>query len=286
MNRERAAWIISVVLLAILAFQLPGSWAQRSDDYDWVRTLVEVHRQVLDNYVEPVDDQELKEKSIEGMLSDLDPYTIYVPPEKETQFEEMIEGKFNGVGITLDKEDGKILVLSPLEGSPADRAGIEAGDVIVKVNGDSTENWLIDDVVKHVTGEAGTKVTLTIERDGKDMDFTMTREEIVLPTVVGYDRAKDASWNYWVSNDPKIAYIRITQFDSNTFDTLNSILEGVPPTPGTPGKQGLMQGGLKGLIIDLRFNPGGQLDQAIKVVNMFVKNGVIVTTKGATGLRM
>jgi carboxyl-terminal processing protease len=280
MNRERAVWLISVVLLAVLAFELPGSWAQRADDYDWVRTLVEVHREVLDNYVEPVDDQALKEKSIEGMLSDLDPFTIYVPPEKQSQFEELIEGKFNGVGITLDKEDGKILVLSPLEGSPADRAGIDAGDVIVKVDGESTENWLIDDVVKHVTGKAGTKVTLTVDRNGKDLDFTMTREEIVLPTVVGYDRAKGDAWNYWVSPDPKIGYIRITQFDSNTFDTLRDVLDGVPPTPGSAGKPGLMQDGLKGLILDLRFNPGGQLDQAIKVVNMFVKDGVIVTTRG------
>jgi carboxyl-terminal processing protease len=280
MNRERAAWLISVVLLAVLAFELPGSWAQRSDDYDWVRTLVEVHRQVLDNYVEPVDDQALKEKSIEGMLSDLDPFTIYVPQEKQSQFEQLIEGKFTGVGITLDKEDNKILVLSPLEGSPADRAGIEAGDVIVKVNRESTENWLIEDVVKHVTGPAGSKVTLTIDRDGKDMDFTMTREEIVLPTVVGFDRAKDDSWNYWVSADPKIAYIRITQFDANTFDTLHDVIDGIPPTPGAPGKPGLMQSGMKGLILDLRFNPGGQLDQAIKVVNMFVKDGVIVTTRG------
>src|SRR5580692_11236325 len=109
MNRERAVWLISVVLLAVLAFELPGSWAQRADDYDWVRTLVEVHREVLDNYVEPVDDQALKEKSIEGMLSDLDPFTIYVPPEKQSQFEQLIEGKFTGVGITLDKEDNKIL---------------------------------------------------------------------------------------------------------------------------------------------------------------------------------
>jgi carboxyl-terminal processing protease len=280
MNRERAAWLISVVLLAILAFQLPGSWAQRSDDYDWVRTLVEVHRQVLDNYVEPVNDQDLKEKAIEGMLGDLDPFSNYFPPEKESQFEELIEGKFNGVGITLDKEDDKILVLSPLEGSPADRAGIEAGDVIIKVDGQSTENWALDDVVKHVTGAAGTKVTLTIDRNGKDIDFTLIREEIILPTVVGYDREKDDAWNYWVSQDPKIGYVRLTQFDSNTFDTLKNVLEGVPPAPGSEGKPGLMQGGLKGLILDLRFNPGGQLDQAIKVVNMFVKDGVIVTTKG------
>jgi carboxyl-terminal processing protease len=268
MNRERAAWLISVILLAILAFQLPGSLAQRNDDYDWVRTLVEVHRQVVDNYVEPVNDDDLKEKSIEGMLGVLDPFTDYIPPEKQAEFEQLIDGRFNGVGITLDKEDGKILVLSPLEGSPADRAGIEAGDVID------------EDVVKHVTGKAGTKVTLTVLRDGQDIDYAMFREEIVLPTVVGYDRAKDDSWNYWVSRDPKIGYIRITQFDDNTFDSLKAVLEGVPPTAGTSGKPGLLQDGMQGLILDLRFNPGGRLEQAIKVVNLFVKDGVIVSTRG------
>ncbi|MGA3065784.1 MAG: S41 family peptidase [Tepidisphaeraceae bacterium] len=282
MNRERAAWLISVVLLALLAFELPGSLAQRNDDYDWVRTLVEVHRQVIDNYVEPVNDQDLKEKSIEGMLSVLDPYTVYVAPEKQSEFEELINGEFSGVGITLDKEpDGRILVLSPLEGSPADRAGIEAGDYITKVDGQPTANWLIEDVVKHVTGKAGTKVTLTIERDGKETDYTMTREQIVLPTVVGYDRAKDDSWNYWVCKDPKIAYVRITQFDANTFDSLKGALEGVPPSPGETGKPGLLDSGMKGLILDLRFNPGGRLEQAIQVVNLFVKDGsVIVTTRG------
>jgi carboxyl-terminal processing protease len=269
-----------MVLLAVLAFQLPGSIAQRDDDYAWVRTLVQVHRQVVNNYVEPVDDAKLKERSVEGMLSELDPYTNYIPPERQERFDQQIEGTFNGVGISLDMQEGKVTVISPMEGSPADRAGIEAGDFIVKVDGQAVAGWNLDEVVKHVTGKAGTQVTLTILRGGKNIDFTMTRQEIVLPTVLGYDRNRDDSWNYWVSQNPKIAYVRIGQFDANTFETLKGILAGVPPSPGSPGHPGLVQSGMNGLILDLRFNPGGRLEQAVEVVNLFVKEGVIVTTRG------
>jgi carboxyl-terminal processing protease len=281
MNRERAAWLISIVLLCILTFQLPGSIAQRDDDYAWVRTLVQVHRLVANNWVESVDDVKLKEKAVEGMLSDLDPYTIYIPPEHQEDFDHLIDGKLNGVGITLDMQDGKVVVVTPLEGSPADRAGISAGDIITKVNHEPIAGWNIDDVVKHVTGAAGTPVTLTIHRDTRDIDFTMIREEILLPTVLGYDRNKDDSWNYWVSKNPKIAYVRITQFDEKTADDLTSVLAGDPPSPDSPGKPGLLADGMQGLILDLRFNPGGRLDQAIRVVNLFVQKGsIIVTTRG------
>jgi carboxyl-terminal processing protease len=108
----------------------------------------------------------------------------------------------------------------------------------------------------------------------------MTRQEIVLTTVKGYQRNPDASWDYYVNQTPKIAYIRITQFTENTFDELHDALVGTPAETGKPAVPGLLDTGMKGLILDLRFNPGGRLDQAIKVVNLFVKDGVIVSTTG------
>lgn len=275
MKRERLAWLVSIILLAILAFQLPGTLGQRDDEYAWMRTLVEIHRQVLDSYVDPVDDAQLKEKAIDGMLGALDdPYTVYVPHDSEAEFDKELGGTFSGVGISLRQIGGKMVISTPIDGGPADRAGMDAGDIIIKVDGKPIAGLDIDEVVKRVSGPLGSSVTLTVDRDGKDLDFTLRRQQIVLPTVKGHDRNWDESWNYFVSQSPKIAYLRISQFDENTFDELKSVLI------GSDGRGGLMATGMQGLILDLRFNPGGQLQQAIDVVNLFIKDGVIVTTRG------
>src|SRR3954471_18542476 len=136
MNRERIAWLVSVVLIALLAFQLPGTLAQREDDYAFVRTLVDIHRQVVNNYVDPVDEEKLRQGAIDGMMEQLDPFSIYVPPKKQEDFDRMLEGTFKGVGIQLDQEraNGEVTVISAVDGSPAFKAGVLAGDVILKVN--------------------------------------------------------------------------------------------------------------------------------------------------------
>jgi carboxyl-terminal processing protease len=278
MSRERLAWLISIILLALLAFQLPGTLAQRDDDYSWVRTLVEVNRQVVNNYVEPVDPDTLKQNSIKGMLSGLDQFTQYIPPADEEIFDRMLGGTFPGVGISLLSKDKKAVVATPIPDSPAARAGIDAGDVLTKVNGESIAGLSLDEVVKKVSGPVGSEVKLTVERDGKELVFTMTRQEIAVATVEGCGRNPDDSWNYFVCDSPKVGYVRLTQFEenslTNTFDELKKVMT------GSDGHGGLIDAGMQGLILDLRFNPGGQLDQAIKVVNLFVKSGVIVWTEG------
>jgi carboxyl-terminal processing protease len=270
MNREKLAWMVSVVLLGILAFQLPGSLAQRDDDYAFVRTLVDIHRQVATNYVEPVDESKLREGAIEGMLGELDPFTMYVPPAKQEDFENMLEGSFKGVGIQLNQlPNGLVEVVTPIDGSPAFKAGVMAGDIITKVNGEGIDGLRLPEIVKKIGGPLGTEVKLTVKHvTGKEEELKMTREEIVMPVIKGWERKADNSWDYFVDKDPKIAYIRITQFTSDTADNLR---EAVTP---------LLQQGLQGLVLDLRFNPGGRLEEAIKVVDMFVSKGVIVSTKG------
>src|SRR5947209_15797941 len=121
MNREKLAWTVSTLLIAILAFQIPHGMAQRDSDYAFVRTLVDIHRQVSNNYVEPVDESKLENGAITGMLGQLDPYTVYVPPAKQEEFDNMLEGSFKGVGIQLNQResDGKIEVVTPIDGSPA-----------------------------------------------------------------------------------------------------------------------------------------------------------------------
>src|SRR5947208_6865453 len=133
MNRERFVWSLSLFLIAVLAFQLPGTFAQRDDDYSFVRTLVDIHRRVVANYVDPVDESKLNQGAIDGMLGELDPFSIFVPPQQQEAFDRMLEGSFKGVGIQLNQLDnGQVEVVTPIDGSPAFKAGVMAGDVIVK----------------------------------------------------------------------------------------------------------------------------------------------------------
>ncbi len=270
MNREKVAWMVSVVVIAILAFHIPGTLAHRDDEYRFVKTLLDIHRQVTVNYVDSVDDQKLEQGAIEGMLGQLDPYTVYVPAANQEQFENMLEGSFRGVGIQLEQNaQGQIEVVTPIEDSPALRAGVQAGDIITKVNGEEISNLRLPDVMKKIKGPNGSTVNITVRHpDGSVADLSMTRQEIVVPTIKGLRRGQDNAWNYWASEQPKIGYVRITQFTSDTFKKLKGVMDV------------LMGQGLQGLILDLRFNPGGQLDQAQQVVDMFVKDGVIVRVKG------
>src|SRR5947208_7915503 len=152
MNRERIAWLVSVTLIALLAFNLSGSLAHRDDDYAFVGTLVDVHRKVVNNYVDPVDEDKLRQGAIDGMLEQLDPFSVYVPPKKQEEFDRMLEGTFKGIGIQLNqKEDGTITVISPIDGSPAFKAGVLAGDVIVKVNGEEVKGTRLPDLIKKIS---------------------------------------------------------------------------------------------------------------------------------------
>jgi len=276
MNREKFTWLLSIVFIALLAFQIPGEGRSRDDDYAFVRTLIDIHRQIDANYVEPVDNQKLQEAAIDGMLGQLDPFTNYVPAANQEQFDDMLEGSFRGVGIQLDvKPNGAIEVVTPIDNSPAAKAGVEAGDIIQKVNGEDIANLKLQDVIKKVKGPLGTPVTLTVKHvGGKVEDLTMNREDIVVRTIKGYRRRADAKptdadpWDYWVSKNPRIGYVRITQFTADTFDSLKKVMTK------------LMAEHMQGLILDVRFDPGGRLDQAKEVVNLFVSKGVIVSVKG------
>jgi carboxyl-terminal processing protease len=278
MNREKLAWVVAIAVLAVLAFQLPGTFAARDDDYAFVRTLIDIHRQIVANYVRDIDDTELKEKAIEGMMGDLDPFSVWVPAAQQDEFDRMLEGTFKGVGIELNQlPDGQVQVVTPIEGSPAFAAGVMAGDIITKVNGEALDPAIrLPDVIKKIAGQAGTTVHLTVKHtSGQEVDLSMERREIVVPTIKGYQRKPDDTWDFYTLDDPKIAYIRITQFTPDSYRDLHDALV------GTAGKPGIIDQGMKGLILDLRFNPGGLLDQAVKIINMFVHDKQrIVSTKG------
>lgn len=271
MSREKFAWVTSVVLVALLAFQLPGTLAHRDDDYAFVGQLLTIHRHVVDNYAEPVDEEKLRAGAINGMLGQLDPYTVYVPPSQEEMFDRMMEGSYKGVGIQLDqnKETKEIEVVTPIDGSPAQKAGVLAGDIMLAVNGESVRGITLEEVMTKIKGPLGSEVRLKVRHvTGEEVELAMTRQEIVLPVVKGYVRRPDNTWEYFVHGDPKIAYVRLAQFTPDTAARLKAVVEQ------------LLGEGMKGLILDLRFNPGGRLDQAKEVVDLFLEGGTIVVTRG------
>jgi carboxyl-terminal processing protease len=204
------------------------------------------------------------------VLNKLDPYSNYISPEDIGRFKSSVENQFGGIGIQIGMENGLLKVISPLIGTPAYRAGLESGDIILEIEGKPTDGIQIDEAVKRLKGEAGTKVTLTVRHLGaaaKDT-LTITRELVHVETVLSDRRKADDSWDFMLDHDKHIGYIRISAFSRDTAQDLKKALVE------------LQKDGLKGLILDLRFNPGGLLTSAIEVSDLFVAKGRIVSTKG------
>ncbi len=243
---------------------------EREEYYELYKVLADTLDQVERNYVEDIDRRELFEAAIKGILEKLDPYSNYISPEELSRFKTSVEQEFGGIGIQVGPDrNGGIRITSPLYGTPAYRAGLMAGDRIVEVNGESAEGWSLDEAVRRMKGEAGTKVTLVvIHPNGKRETYTIEREVVHVQSVLGIGRNEDDTWNFMLDADKKIGYLRLTAFSR---DTTRELREAV--------KQ-LQSKGMKGLILDLRFNPGGLLNSAIEVSDLFVTDGRIVSTRG------
>ena len=243
----------------------------KQDDYELLRVFVDTLDQVQRNYVKEVDRRELVEAAIQGVLSKLDPYSSYVGPQEIDEFRANVDNEFGGIGIQLDADnDGQLRVLSPMIGTPAYRAGVLAGDRIVDISGESTEGMHYDDAVKRLKGEPGTKVTLTVEHAATEeqQKVTLTREMIHVETVLGDRRTADDKWDFMLDHEKRIGYIRLVAFSRETYRDLRKAMEE------------LRRAKLKGLILDLRFNPGGLLNAAIEISGLFISKGRIVSTAG------
>ena len=205
----------------------------------------------------------------EAALGTLDPYTVMVWPRQVQDFEKVMMNEFTGIGIEISKPRGLLTVASLLPDTPAYRAGLDAGDVIEQVNGAPTMDMSLPCAVKKITGPKGTEVTLTIRRPGQDgtRDITITRDRIIVPTIRGWQRTESGQWLYELDEENGIGYVRITSFSGDTPSDLEVVLDR------------LEAGGLNGLILDLRFNTGGLLDSAVKIVDKFLAGGLIVRTQ-------
>lgn len=257
------AFILITLLLTLnIIFQqtkiTPLKAAKRTELYDNIRLFTEVLNYVMENYVEEVDIKDLIYGSLKGMLATLDPYTQFLPPDSYNEMKVQTKGEFGGLGIVVSIRDGILTVISPIEETPAWEAGIKAGDKIIKIDGESTKNMSLMDAVHKMRGEPGTKITITIYREGEgSKDITITRAIIKIKSVV-YEMKSD-----------EIGYVRIREFsESVDSDLHNALVE-------------LKEKGMRKIILDLRNDPGGLLTQAVDVSSEFLPEGyLVVYTKG------
>ncbi len=233
--------------------------AGTDDVYKNIEVFIEVLRQIEENYVEPQKPHDLIYGGIKGMVRSLDPHSSFMTKDEYSELMLETKGSFTGIGIEITMKDNILTVVSPIEGTPAYRIGLKSGDMIIKIEETSTKDMSMMDAVKKIRGPKGSKVKLTIAREGetKPLEFSITRDVIPLKSVRSYLLA------------PDIGYIRISTFQSKTTNDLISAL-------------GTLEKGrkLKGLVLDMRNNPGGLLRQAEEVSDLFLDSGVIVSTKG------
>lgn len=232
---------------------------KEQDVYRSLELFANVFTLIMQHYVDEVEGEQVVSGAINGMLSSLDPHSAYMQPDDFRELEEETSGRFTGIGVEVTIRDNVLTAVTPIEGTPAFRAGIRSGDQIVRIDGELTKNMTLLDAVKKMRGEVGSKVTVGIQRKGwaSPRDFVLQRESIPLVSVRS------------IEMEPGYVYIRVSNFQTSTAIDLKKELSHFR-----------QKGQIRGLVLDLRNNPGGLLDQAVKVADAFLDKGVIVTTKG------
>ncbi len=254
-------WLCTAVLALVLAmsYGIPVC-AETGTTYKSLKLFVEVLEELEKNYVDEVDADTLIHNAIKGMVENLDPHSSFMPPEAFDDLQDETKGEFSGLGIVITMKDGILTVVSPIEGTPAYKAGIFAGDIIVKIDDESTKGMALWEAVSKMRGPRHEEVVITIIREDEPapLVFSLNRDLIPMTSV------RSAMLK------PGYGYLRVTNFRMNTHEEIAAHLEKLQSAE-TP---------LNGLVIDLRDNPGGLLDQAIKVSDFFLDEGVIVSIKG------
>jgi carboxyl-terminal processing protease len=226
-----------------------------------LRTFAEIFGRIKSDYVEPVDDKELLESAIRGMLAGLDPHSAYLDDEEYRNLQVGTSGEFGGLGIEVGMEDGFVKVIAPIDDTPAQRAGLQAGDLVVRIDDKPVKGMTLNDAVNLMRGKPGTKITLTVLREGTDRPFKVELVRDIIHVASVKSRMLE----------PGFGYLRISHFQSRTTeDLLKAVVELKEESAGR----------LKGLVLDLRNNPGGVLNSAVGVSDAFLPGGLIVYTKG------
>ncbi len=251
---------ILLLSLILINFSISHTFS-KNDLYEKIDLFGEVLENIKKEYVDEVDQADVIDSAINGVLQSLDPYSAYMSPELFNEMQTDTKGEFGGLGIEIGMESGVVKVISPIDGTPAEKAGIKAGDYIVKIGEDQVQGKSLMDAVKLMRGPVGTSINLTIRRKGakKPLEFKITRKIIEVQSVN----------SQVISKEKNIGYVRLKSFNENSD---NQFLKSI--------KKFEKNKKIKGYVIDLRNNPGGLLTQAINITDFFLDDGEIVSTKG------
>jgi len=264
--------LAAIALLAVVLLQSALAFRGARGDYGWFDPVVEVRGLVLERFVSPVDDARMRDSAIAAMVESLDdPYTVYVPPSDAAEFNKDMRGTYVGIGAEIDIVDGWLNIVSPLDDSPALAAGVQAGDVVLSIEGETTFGLTASQCADRLMGVAGSSVNIRVRHlDGIEQDLAIVRQAIRARTIKGF-RREGESWDLLLDPDDRIAYIRITQFTDDTVADLRAAIASIEPPPA-------------GLILDLRFNGGGTLQAAIETADLFLEKGTIVSIASRQGI--
>lgn len=258
-NKLSVLLILGLLCAAQPAEAKKAPKAEKTDTYEMLNLFGEVMERAKNSYVEEVDDKKLIESAINGMLVSLDPHSSYLDAQSFKYMNEQTKGKFGGLGIEVTMEQGVVKIVSPIDDTPASKAGLKPGDYIVNIDGENVMGMTLNDAVDKMRGKVGTKVKLNIRRlNEKPFDVTLKREEIKIQSVKNDIKADD------------VAYIRITSFSEDVDANVEKAVKKA---------QKELKGKLKGIVLDVRNNPGGLLDQAVGVSDLFLNQGEIVSTR-------
>ncbi len=272
MLKKKSLFILSLGIMLGVFMGICGSVFAEKDKNDValenealpfedLRTFTEIFGRIKRDYVEPVSDKKLLEDAIRGMLAGLDPHSAYLVSEEYQELKEGTTGQFGGLGIEVTMENGFIKVVSPIDDTPAQKAGIKTGDLIVRLDDEPVKGMSLADAVKKMRGEPGSKIVLTVVREGAEAPLKLTLVRAVIKVQSVKSRLLEKNYGY----------LRVSSFQSGTGESLKEALANMKKENG---------GNLKGLVLDLRNNPGGVLNAAVDVSDAFLKSGLIVYTEG------